>query len=139
MSFEFQLCNLAKKIVHSPTIRADLEAACIRSKIPPGQMVRDVATRWNSTAELIGRAIELREALKFLVIMQEHNKPRGVRLKRFQLSSEEWSLLTELFPLLEVSLLRSPSYNRLTKPILFMSGILICYEEDFTPRCSSHS
>lgn len=65
-------------------------------------MVRDVATRWNSTAELIGRVIELCEALKFLVIMPEHNKTRGVRLKRYQLSAAEWLLLTELFPLLEV-------------------------------------
>lgn len=100
--FESQLRNLAKKIVHSPTIRADLEAACVRSKLQPALMVRDVATRWNSTAELIGRAIELRDALKYLVIMKEHNKPRGVRLQRYQLSSEEWALLTQLHPLLDV-------------------------------------
>ena len=44
-------------------------------------MVRNVPTRWNSTAELIGRALELREPLKLLVIMQEYNKPRGVHLQ----------------------------------------------------------
>ena len=70
-------------------------------------MVRDVSTRWNSTAELIQRALELAPALKILVVKAEHNKPgRGVRLKRFQLSHEEWMLLAELSPLLDVSFLR---------------------------------
>jgi hypothetical protein len=66
-------------------------------------MIRDVATRWNSTAELVGRAIELRAALTLLVVNKDHNKLRGVRLKRFQLSVDEWDLLTALYPLLDVS------------------------------------
>lgn len=67
-------------------------------------MVRDVPTHWNSTAELIQRALELSAALKILVVKVEHNKPgRGVRLKRFQLSPDEWKLLSELSPLLDVS------------------------------------
>jgi hypothetical protein len=66
-------------------------------------MIRDVATRWNSTTELIGRALQLREPLKLLVIMKEYNKPRGVRLQRFQLSDQEWELLKQLFSLLDVS------------------------------------
>jgi len=98
-----QLRNLAKQIFNSPTIRADLEAACIKSKIKPLLMVRDIATRWNSTAELLGRALQLREALNLLVISEQHNRPRSARLKRFQLSKQEWDLLNKLFPLLEVS------------------------------------
>jgi hypothetical protein len=35
--------------------------------------------------------------------MQEHNRQRGARLRRFQLSAEEWNILQELSPLLEVS------------------------------------
>lgn len=66
-------------------------------------MVRDVSTRWNSTAELTQRALELSPALKILVIKAEYNKPgRGVRLKRFQLSPDEWNLLAKLSPLLDV-------------------------------------
>jgi hypothetical protein len=65
-------------------------------------MVRDVATRWNSTAELLERALQLREALSLLVISEQHNRPRSARLKRFQLSKNEWELLEKLFPLLEV-------------------------------------
>jgi hypothetical protein len=70
-------------------------------------MIRDVSTRWNSTAELIQRALELAPALKILIVKAEYNKPgRGVQLKRFQLSPEEWNLMAELSPLLEVSFLR---------------------------------
>lgn len=65
-------------------------------------MIRDVSTRWNSTALMLERALELREALKLLVVMEEHNKPRGVHLSRFKLSKEEWDLLAQLFPILDV-------------------------------------
>ena len=67
-------------------------------------MVHDVSTWWNSTADLVQWALELSPALKILVVKADYNKPgRGVRLKRFQLSLEEWKLLTDLSPLLDVS------------------------------------
>jgi len=66
-------------------------------------MVYDVPTHWNLTAELTQRALELSPALKILVVKAEYNKPgRGVRLKRFQLSPDEWNLLAKLSPLLDV-------------------------------------
>lgn len=75
-------------------------------------MIRDVPTRWNSTAELIQRALELAPALKILVVKAEHNKPgRGVRLKRFQLSPDEWKLLAQLSPLLNVSFIHQWCYT----------------------------
>ena len=67
-------------------------------------MIRDVATHWNSTAELIGCALKLRDPLKLLVIMQEYNKPRGVCLQQYQLSDLEWTLFNQLFSLLDVSI-----------------------------------
>ena len=98
-----QLRNLSKRIHNSPTLRADLEATCVKSKIKPMQMVRDVATRWNSTAMMLGRALQMREAINLLVISEHHNRPRSVRLRHFQLSKAEWDLLDKLYPLLEVS------------------------------------
>jgi hypothetical protein len=79
---------------------------CIKSKIKSLLMVRDVVTRWNSTAELIERALSLREGLNLLVNLEQHNRPRSSRLKRFQLTKQEWELLEKLFPLLEVSQFR---------------------------------
>lgn len=92
-------------------------------------MVRDVPTRWNSTAELIQRALELAPALKILVVKVEHNKPgRGVRLKHFQLSPEEWKLLSALSPLLDVSLLHE---SRITSLTIALLGLSSCNKEDF--------
>jgi hypothetical protein len=76
-----QLTNLGKRIFNSPTLRADLKSSCERVKIKPVLMIRAVSTRWNTTAELIGRAKDLRLALNLLVNMEQHNKSRGVRLK----------------------------------------------------------
>jgi hypothetical protein len=97
-----QLRNLAKRIVNSPTIRPDLETACAKTDTKPALMVRDVATRWNSTSELLERALHLRRALNLLVGYEQHNKPRSARLQRFKLSVSEWELLEQLWPLLDV-------------------------------------
>jgi hypothetical protein len=103
----WQLLNLAKWIFNSLTIHADLEIACVWTKTKPLLMVRDVATCWNSTAELIEQALLLHEALNLLVNFEQHNKPRSARLKWFQLTKQEWELLEKLFPMLEVIILCS--------------------------------
>jgi hypothetical protein len=54
---------------------------------------------------MLERALQLREALMLLVGMEQHNKPRGARLNRFKLSKQEWDLLSQLFPLLDVSIM----------------------------------
>jgi hypothetical protein len=97
-----KLRTLANKIINSPTIIEDLDLACQQAEIESKLMVRDVSTHWNSTAELIQRALELKEALKILVAKADYNKPRGVRLARFNLSMDEWRLLEQLSPLLDV-------------------------------------
>jgi hypothetical protein len=93
---------LANKIVNSPTIKADLQHECTHAGLEPKMMIRDVSTRWNSTAELIQRALYLREPLKALVPKTEFNRPCGVRLLRFQPKPQEWYILEHLLPLLEV-------------------------------------
>ena len=65
-------------------------------------MVRDVPTRWNSTTSMLEQALQLWEALKLLVVMEQHNRPQGARLSQFKLSREEWDLLAQLFPVLDV-------------------------------------
>ena len=63
--------------------------------------------------ELIGRALELREALMLLVGLEQHNRGRGTRLSRFKLSKQEWEVLTQLHPLLEVRCLLAHSIHDL--------------------------
>jgi len=79
-------------------------------------------------AELTQRALELAPALKILVKV-EHNKPgRGVRLKCFQLSPEEWKLLSALSSLLDVSLLHE---SLITSLIIASLGLSSGDKEDF--------
>jgi len=47
-------------------------------------------------------ALQLQEALKLLVVMEQHNRPRCARLECFKLSKDEWELLTQLFQILDV-------------------------------------
>jgi hypothetical protein len=66
-------------------------------------MIHDVATCWNSTAKMIQHVLHLAPALKILVIRAEHKKPGcGIHLAQFKLSSDEWQLLADLSPLLDV-------------------------------------
>lgn len=116
----WQLHNLAKQIFNSPTIHADLVISCVRTKTKPLLMVRDVATCWNSTAELIERALLLCEALNFLVNFEQYNKPPSARLEWFQLTKQEWELLEKLFPMLEVIILCS---NVAMYIVLTLSGL----------------
>jgi hypothetical protein len=90
------------KIVNSPTIKEDLELLRRDTRILSKLMICDVSTRWNSTAKLVQCTLELKNALRILVVKADHNKPQGVRLARFTLSEEEWVLLKQLSPLLEV-------------------------------------
>jgi uncharacterized protein YukE len=65
-------------------------------------MVWNVVRQWNSTAELLARALELRKALNMLVNSEQHNRARSAGLQQFKLLSDEWELLKQLWPLLEV-------------------------------------
>jgi hypothetical protein len=67
-----------------------------------------------------------------LVVKVEHNKPGcGVRLKRFQLSPEEWKLFSALSPLLDVSLLHVSHITSLIIPLL---GLSSRNKEDFNQQ-----
>jgi len=60
-------------------------------------MPRDVATRWNSTFDMLHFAIEYRPALDKITAKWENN------LRSFELSGEEWKIASDLHDALEVS------------------------------------
>lgn len=97
-----QVKQLTKRVFHSPTLREDLQACCIKSKIEPKQVIRPVATWWNTVADMLKRALDLRKALDRLVDIDRHNSVAKTRLKRFKLKSDEWEFLHQLRPLLSV-------------------------------------
>ncbi|KAL1945891.1 hypothetical protein VTO73DRAFT_1893 [Trametes versicolor] len=97
-----KVTKLSKKVWNSPPVRAALatlthDAPDIHSEV----LVRSVATRWNTVAAVIERALELQEVLGDLCDMAQFNKPRGVRLRRFILTDDDWMLLDQLHRLLD--------------------------------------
>ena len=67
-------------------------------------MKRAVATRWNSLAEAISRALELRQAIDALVRLGKYDKSiKSGGLRHLRLSENEWQILTQLQDVLKVS------------------------------------
>jgi len=66
-------------------------------------LIRPVATRWNSLTETIIRALDLQRALDMVVELAKYNKPGQRKLREFLLGEDEWELLRQLMPLLDVS------------------------------------
>ena len=65
-------------------------------------MVRSVQTRWNSLADAIRRALDLRAALEKLLSLPKYQKGKA-RLTKYKLSEAEWMLLEQLWKVLDVS------------------------------------
>ena len=59
-------------------------------------MLRDVATRWNSTYDMLEFAIDYRAALDLMTGDHDMN------LCKFELSKKEWSMASELSEVLHV-------------------------------------
>lgn len=93
-------------------MREDLKACCKAVNLKPKMMKRAVATRWNSLAEAIGRALYLRAALDKLLLLTKYDKgKRQGGLRRLRLSDEEWMILTQLHGILKV---REPPLRAMT-------------------------
>jgi hypothetical protein len=100
---------LAKQIFHSPVLREDLVNCCIKSKVEPKQIKRSVPTRWNSVAEMLNSALDIRPGLEKLVELDRHNIVSKTKLQQYKLTPDEWKLLTQLQPILSVSLINFTS------------------------------
>ena len=61
-------------------------------------MPRDVATRWNSTYDMLEFATEYRAALNVMTA------DRDMNLRKFELSKKEWAMAIELCEVLRVRL-----------------------------------
>ncbi|KAJ3549237.1 hypothetical protein NM688_g5201 [Phlebia brevispora] len=110
-----KLSGLAKQIFHSPTLRSDLTAIQTKHELPQKQMLRAVATHWNSLAEAIGRALELRGALDWLLAQAKHDKGGKKGLRCYKLSNEKWKLLEQLFQLLKAFLQATEHISKSSK------------------------
>lgn len=60
-------------------------------------MPRDVATRWNSTYDMLVFALEYRAAIDAMSADKTNN------LRKFELSEGEWTIMKQLYNVLKVS------------------------------------
>ena len=99
-----KILNLSQKVFHSPTVRAELARLARDENLKSEVLVRPVKTRWNTVCMVLERAIQLRDALTPLCVMAQFNTSasRGLRLKRFVLSDDDWTFVEQLHSLLEV-------------------------------------
>ena len=75
-------------------------------------LVRAVKTRWNTVTMVLERALTLKDVLLELCDKHQFNGPKSARLRRFILSDEEWTVLQQLYLLLDVHVLSFMGCNR---------------------------
>ncbi|CAD6985175.1 unnamed protein product, partial [Tilletia controversa] len=85
-----QLAWFARKLRYNVRLRISFQQTCSNFELPrPHTLIRDVATRWNSTFQMINRALVLWDAI---VSWQEHNHkivPAKFRIRRTHKSGFE--------------------------------------------------
>lgn len=126
--------KLSNKVWNSPLVRAELSRLAADADLNSEVLVRSVKTRWNTVAEVLERALEMKEVLSDLCDMVQFNKAGGVRLRRFMLSEDEWEILAQLHQLLDVSLAAYPLYSI---PLTYrFPAISLRHETDFQQHSS---
>ena len=100
-----QIIKLSSKVFTSPHARSELAKLAKENKLKSETLLRPVRTRWNTVTIVIGRATGMKSTIGALCDMHQFNKDsKGLRLRRFILSDDEWTILSDLHRLLDVSL-----------------------------------
>ena len=93
-----QLHKLAYKIVNSSTVALPAWKEALKElRMTVTLMPRDVATRWNSTLDLLEYALEHHKAI--MLVTQR----RELGLRDLELTDEEWAIIEQLQIVLKVS------------------------------------
>src|ERR1700722_17502532 len=86
-----QLCKMSFAIVHSMTILLPVWFEILdRLKLTVKKMLRDVATWWNSTVDMIEFAIVYQQAI------DDMTGDKTSSLHQYELNDEEWEIADQL-------------------------------------------
>lgn len=66
---------------------------------------RDVKTRWNSTYDM------LKLALKYRVVVDDVTADKPLKLRKYELDDEDWTIIADLMRVLKVCSPYNPLYN----------------------------
>ena len=80
----------------SSICREQYESVARSQMYVPKQLILDCRTRWNSTADMIRLALEMKTPLVMVIATDE-------KLQEYQLSHDEWDILAALSDFLDVS------------------------------------
>ena len=112
-----KLRKLANTMKNSTTILLpqwyNKVASC---RLPRCMMHRDVSTRWNSTFDMLHFALEYRLAIDAMTAM------RDLRLRKYELSPEEWEIAKELRDVLKVLFSLYSSFSSLNCFLIDFQG-----------------
>lgn len=129
-----QIMKLSNKVWNSPMVRAELARLAADAELNSEVLVHSVKTHWNTVAEVLERALEMREVLTDLCDMVQFNKTGGARLRRFMLTDDEWQILGQLHQLLDVS---SYLFWCSTRSNIIFTAISFHHEADFEQHTST--
>ncbi|KAF6744789.1 hypothetical protein DFP72DRAFT_825141 [Ephemerocybe angulata] len=92
-----KLRKFAYAVLHSSTLLLPLWFEILESLgLSPRTMPRDVATRWNSTYDMLSFALEYRQAIARM------SADADTGLRRFELDRKEWEIVGQLVEVLKV-------------------------------------
>ncbi|CAB5175595.1 unnamed protein product [Rhizophagus irregularis] len=90
----YKLRKIVVKIRASPQLREHFKQQCTAVNIKPLELIPDVSTRWNSTDDMITRALELKQPLHNIVSADKD-------LRKYILSEEEWQYILDVHEILQ--------------------------------------
>ncbi|KAL1704403.1 hypothetical protein EV121DRAFT_205810, partial [Schizophyllum commune] len=120
---------LSFKIVNSPTLLLPAwKQACAAAGLTPRMLPRPVATRWNSTFDMLYIAIKYRTAIDAIT------GDRSLKLRALELSDDNWRIIADLLDIFKKQTIYFSQDTVATVPnvLLSMRKIALMLDSSFS-------